>query len=163
MTIKLRPSEFLVIWLEEAILSGLRSVPLVGAFAAAAGSVAEFVTVSYLILVFGDLAPKGVALSALERAALLITSPLRLLIVVVRPFFSVLEHSNRGFGGCRETVPARSSTHTIFAREDVIYGRFRAQCAPRFGSDALTGYSKKDARTFDAVISTNLRGIFLVF
>jgi hypothetical protein len=38
-----------------------------------------------------------------------------------------------------------------------------AHCAPRFGSEALTGFSKKDASTFDPAISTNLRGIFLVF
>jgi putative hemolysin len=85
---------FVVTWLEEAIRSGLRGVPLIGAFAAAAGGVAAFVTVSYLILVFGDLAPKSVALSAPERAAMLIASPLRLLIVVARPFFIVLERSN---------------------------------------------------------------------
>jgi hypothetical protein len=39
----------------------------------------------------------------------------------------------------------------------------RAQCAPGFGSDALTGFSRKDAPIFDPVISTNLRGIFLFF
>ena len=33
-------------------------------------------------------------------------------------------------------------------------------CAPRFGSDALTVLSKEDANTFDKVIATNLRGIF---
>ncbi len=85
---------FVVTWLEEAIRSGLHGVPLVGAFAAAAGSAAAFVTVSYLILVFGDLAPKSVALSAPERSAMLIATPLRLLIVVARPFFTVLECSN---------------------------------------------------------------------
>jgi hypothetical protein len=36
-------------------------------------------------------------------------------------------------------------------------------CAPRFGSDALTVLSKEDANTFDKVIATNLRGIFLAF
>src|SRR6266404_784598 len=30
-------------------------------------------------------------------------------------------------------------------------------CAPRFGSDALTVLSKEDANTFDKVIATNLR------
>jgi putative hemolysin len=50
--------------------------------------------VSYVILVFADLAPKSIALSAPEQSAMLIASPLRLLIVVARPFLATLEGSN---------------------------------------------------------------------
>lgn len=85
---------FVVTWLEDWIGSGLRGLPLVGAYAAAFAGFAAFIVVSYIILVFGDLAPKSLALSAPERAAMLIAAPLRLLILVARPFFAVLEVSN---------------------------------------------------------------------
>jgi hypothetical protein len=45
----------------------------------------------------------------------------------------------------------------------LCFGFSLRNCAPRFGSDALTVLSKEDANTFDKVIATNLRGIFLVF
>ena len=60
---------FVVTWLEDWIGSGLRGLPLVGAYAAAVGGFAAFIGVSYIILVFGNLAPKSLALSAPERAA----------------------------------------------------------------------------------------------
>jgi hypothetical protein len=41
--------------------------------------------------------------------------------------------------------------------------RFCANCAPRFAWDAVAVLFKEDANTFDKVIATNLRGIFLVF
>lgn len=72
-----------VTWLEDTIRHALRAVPLPGEIAATAASVAAFVTASYFILVFGDLAPKSVALSAPERAAMVILLPLRLLGEIV--------------------------------------------------------------------------------
>ena len=83
-----------VTWLEDTFRHALRAVPRPGEIAATAASVAAFVTASYFILVFGDLAPKSVALSAPERAATVIVLPLRLLIVVARPFFTLLERSS---------------------------------------------------------------------
>jgi putative hemolysin len=83
-----------VTWIEDLIRSGLRGLPLVGAYASAFAGVAAFVIVSYIILVFADLAPKSIALIAPERAAMLVARPLRLFILVARPFLAVLEVSN---------------------------------------------------------------------
>jgi putative hemolysin len=85
---------FVVTWIEDLIRSGLHGLPLVGAYASAFAAFATFVIVSYIILVFADLAPKSIALSSPERAAMLIASPLRLLILLARPFLAVLEVSN---------------------------------------------------------------------
>jgi putative hemolysin len=85
---------FVVTGLQDLIGSGLQGLPIVGGYASAFAGFAAFVVISYIILVFGDLVPKSIALSAPERAAMLIVSPLRLLIVVARPFFAVLETSN---------------------------------------------------------------------
>jgi hypothetical protein len=85
---------FIVSWIEALIRTGLGALPVIGGYASAVAGLGAFAIVSYLILVFADLAPKSIALSAPERSAMLISSPLRLLIVVARPFLAVLEGSN---------------------------------------------------------------------
>jgi magnesium and cobalt exporter, CNNM family len=85
---------FIVSWIEELIRTGLDLVPGVGGYASAIAGGSAFLVVSYLMLVFADLAPKSIALSAPERTAMLIASPLRLLIFIARPFLGALEGSN---------------------------------------------------------------------
>jgi len=85
---------FVVTWIEALIRTGLGGVPAVGHYAVGVAGLGAFVVVSYIVLVFADLAPKSIALSAPERAAMLIASPLRLLILVARPFLAALEGSN---------------------------------------------------------------------
>lgn len=85
---------FVVSWIEGLIRAGLGAVPVVGGYASAVAGLGAFVIVSYLMLVFADLAPTSIALSAPERAAMLIAGPLRLLIAAARPFVAVLEGSN---------------------------------------------------------------------
>jgi len=86
---------FVVSWVEELIRSGLSKLPVIGGYGSAVAALGAFVLVSYVMLVFADLAPKSIALGAPERSAMLIAAPLRLLIFVSRPFLAVLEGSNR--------------------------------------------------------------------
>jgi putative hemolysin len=65
---------FIVSWIEELIRTGLDLVPGVGGYASAIAGAGAFLVVSYLMLVFADLAPKSIALSAPERTATL-TAP----------------------------------------------------------------------------------------
>lgn len=85
---------FIVTWFEHLIRSAITELPVVRPYAPVIANIGAFVVVSYVMLVFADLAPKSVALSAPERSALLIASPLRLFILVARPLFASLEASN---------------------------------------------------------------------
>ena len=85
---------FVVTWLEGALKSFLARSHVLEGYASITATVIAFAAVSYIVLVFGDLAPKSVALSAPERSAMLIGSPLRIFILIARPFFSILERSN---------------------------------------------------------------------
>jgi putative hemolysin len=85
---------FVVTTLDGALRQSLAGLPMLGGSAAMIGTVAAFAIVSFLVLVFGDLAPKSIALAAPERAALLVAAPLRLFIVAAQPFFLLLEWSN---------------------------------------------------------------------
>jgi putative hemolysin len=85
---------FVVSWIEELIRRGLGSLPGISGYGSAIAGVSAFLVVSYLMLVFADLAPKSIALSAPERTTMLIASPLRLLIFIARPFLVALEGSN---------------------------------------------------------------------
>ena len=80
--------------LADALRRFLARLPMLGGSAAAIATVAAFAMVSFLVLVFGDLAPKSIALAAPERSAVLVATPLRLFIVVAQPFFLLLERSN---------------------------------------------------------------------
>ena len=81
---------YVVTWLEQASGSGLAGLP----YAPVLAGFGAFVLVSYADLVLGDLVPKGIALAAPERTALLVGSPLRLLILVARPVLILLERSS---------------------------------------------------------------------
>jgi putative hemolysin len=85
---------FVVTWLRDFADEAVRRVPLIGGYAPVIAAVAAFIVVSYVTLVFGDLAPKSIALAAPERTATLIARPLNLLILVTRPFVAILEGSN---------------------------------------------------------------------
>jgi len=85
---------FVVSWIEGLIRAGLAGLPAIGRYEGGIALLGAFAVVSYIVLVFADLAPKSIALGAPERAAMLIASPLRLLILLARPFLAALEGSN---------------------------------------------------------------------
>jgi putative hemolysin len=85
---------FVVTWIEDLLRAGLRGLPFIGSYASAFAGCVAFIVLSYVILVFADLAPKSIALGAPERAAMAVISPLRLLIQMTRPFCALLEVSN---------------------------------------------------------------------
>jgi putative hemolysin len=85
---------FVVTWLTDFGDAALRRVPFIGGYAPAIAGIAAFILVSYVTLVFADLAPKSVALGAPESTATLIARPLNLVIFVARPFLAILEGSN---------------------------------------------------------------------
>lgn len=85
---------FVVTALEQVLGRMTEQLPVATGAAHAIATVAAFALISFLVLVFGDLAPKSIALAAPERSAMAVATPLRLFIVVARPFFVALEWSN---------------------------------------------------------------------
>jgi putative hemolysin len=85
---------FVVTWLTDFAEGALQRAPVIGGYAPAVAGIAAFILVSYVTLVFADLAPKSIALGAPERTATLIARPLNLLIFVARPFLAILEGSS---------------------------------------------------------------------
>ena len=69
-----------------------------------------------------------------------------------------------GFGGCRETIPRAIFHSYYYLRQKPS---FLADSAPSVNQDLARTHSlvfcRKDASTLDSVISTYLRGIFLLF
>jgi putative hemolysin len=85
---------YVVTWLETLIDAELAYMPALAAYAPAVAGISAFAIISYIVLVFADLVPKSIALSAPERAALLIAAPLRVFIMLAQPIFKLLETSN---------------------------------------------------------------------
>ena len=85
---------FVVTALDHLAGEALRSIPVIGNYASILAGIGAFVVVSYVSLVFADLAPKSVALSSPEKSALLVAYPLKVLIFLARPFLAILEGSN---------------------------------------------------------------------
>lgn len=77
-----------------SVTSILQSMPFVAPYASGVGAVIAIVLATYLTLVFGELAPKRIALSAPETWASLIATPLRWTMNLVRPFILLLGLSN---------------------------------------------------------------------
>jgi putative hemolysin len=77
-----------------SITSALSNVPSVAPYASPAGAVIAVIAATYLTLVFGELAPKRVALSAPERCAAVIARPLSWAMSLARPFILLLGRSN---------------------------------------------------------------------
>ena len=85
---------YVVTWLERAFRGAIAQMSGAAPYATALSSIGAFAVVSYVALVFADLAPKSIALAAPERVAMLVSKPLRLFILIARPIFALLEASN---------------------------------------------------------------------
>ncbi len=92
-------------WIGEWALAGLLD-PLLGSLGAHAASVTViFVMITALLVVAGELAPKGVALQYPERVALAVATPLRVFRALFRPAIWAL---NRGGWIVARTVGVRA-------------------------------------------------------
>lgn len=77
-----------------SITSALSTIPSAAPYASPAGAVIAVIAATYLTLVFGELAPKRVALSAPEQCAAMIARPLSWAMSLARPFILLLGRSN---------------------------------------------------------------------
>lgn len=77
-----------------SITSALSTIPHVAPYASPAGAVIAVIAATYLTLVSGELAPKRVALSAPERCAVMIATPLSWTMNIARPFILLPGRSN---------------------------------------------------------------------
>jgi putative hemolysin len=77
-----------------SITSVLSSFPGVAPYASSADTIIAVVVATYLTLVFGELAPKRVALAAPERWPAMIARPLRWTMTLAHPFILLLGRSN---------------------------------------------------------------------
>jgi len=85
---------FVVTALEAVLRRSLEAAPLLQGVAGVVAALSAFAIISLFVLVFGDLAPKSIALNAPERAAVWVAPHLRLVIIVAQPFFLLLERAN---------------------------------------------------------------------
>lgn len=85
---------FVVTAIDHHVSEWLKSVPIIGDYAAIVAGIGAFAIVSYISLVLTDLAPKSIALSSPERFAIMVAHPLNLVILLTRPFLAILEGSN---------------------------------------------------------------------
>ena len=85
---------YVVTWLEDLLRNALGYWSAISRFATALSGIGAFVIISFVALVFADLAPKSIALSAPERAAMLVAAPVRMFILIARPIFALLEAAN---------------------------------------------------------------------
>lgn len=77
-------------WVGEPALSGLME-PVLGHLAGHAfGVIVTFILITALLVVAGELTPKGIALQYPEQTTLIVTAPLRLFRVVFRPVIWLL-------------------------------------------------------------------------
>ena len=94
----------------------LRLVPALAPHAEGIGLAVMVVSISYLSLIFGELAPKRLALSNPERIAAVVARPLRLLSILVVPLIRFLGWSTelvlRAFG-------AREMRSTAVSEEEI--------------------------------------------
>lgn len=74
--------------------AALSSIPQLAPYAEPVGTLLAIVIATYLTLVFGELAPKRIALSAPETCAAFVALPLRWTMNVARPFIMLLGASN---------------------------------------------------------------------
>lgn len=92
----------------------LLPLPLAIAVRVAIGSILAITFVTYFHVVFGELAPRSVALSHPERVARVLAPPLFLFEWIMRPFTSILNHSSelvlRAFG--QKPMPVEEALHS---------------------------------------------------
>lgn len=102
--------------LASAFSDRLAAIPFAAAFAAriALGSIIAIAIVTYFHVVFGELAPRSVALTHPERVARLLAPPLFVFEWAMRPFAAVLNRSAelvlRAFG--QKAQPMEESLHS---------------------------------------------------
>jgi CBS domain containing-hemolysin-like protein len=113
-------------WIGEETLSHLFAAPLslilppgVAFVSAHAVAVAiSFVVITVLHIVFGELAPKSIALARAERVALLVSAPLDLFCRAFKPFIWILDRAGAGavkmFG-----VEIKGGHHSAYTEEEI--------------------------------------------
>ena len=84
-------------WVGEPALHSLME-PLFGWSGRAASAAVTFVFITAVLIMAGELTPKGIALQYTERAALIVSGPLRVFRAVFRPAVWLLNEGARLFG-----------------------------------------------------------------
>ncbi len=89
-------------WVGEATVAaamqrGLAGLPHAAVYAHGVAVVVAFAGITFLVVILGELVPKGIALQRAERVALAVAGPMDFFITISRPFLSVLSASGRFF------------------------------------------------------------------
>jgi putative hemolysin len=79
--------------ISQVIAAEVRSMPSLAPYADAIGLGVVVLTITYLTLIFGELAPKRLALNSPERIASIVAGPMRLLSRIVSPIAKLLSGS----------------------------------------------------------------------
>ena len=133
-----------------SITSALSAIPTMAPYAPAAGTVIAVVIATYLTLVFGELAPKRVALAAPERWAAAIARPLQWTITLGRPFILLLGHSNDLLLKTLRVQEQAEDSTTGEEIRSVILGALRSgaiQAAERSMLESILQLRVRSART----------------
>ena len=78
-----------------------------------------FSAITLMHVVFGELAPKSLALQFPETVAMLVTTPTRVFLIIFRPIISVMNGLGRGFLRLVGVKPA-ASEHSLVYREEEL-------------------------------------------
>jgi len=105
-------------WVGEPALAGVIE-PLIGELAGhAVGVVVSFIVITSLLVVAGELTPKGIALQYPEQTSIVVTGPLRLFRVVFRPAIWLLNEG--GWLAARVIGVSRDvESHTHIGAEEL--------------------------------------------
>ena len=78
-----------------------------------------FSTITLLHVVFGELAPKSLALQFPESVAMLVTTPTRVFLTIFRPIISVMNGLGRGFLRLVGVKPAAGEHSLVYTEEEL--------------------------------------------
>lgn len=132
------------------ITSALSAIPGAAPYASSAGTVIAALIATYLTLVFGELAPKHVALAAPERWAAMIGRPLQWTITLGRPFILLLARSNDLLLKALHVQEQADDSTTGEEIRSVILGSLRSgtiQAAERNMLESILQLRVRSART----------------
>jgi CBS domain containing-hemolysin-like protein len=106
-------------WIGEPALARLLDPLFVTILPESAAFIIAFSVITLLHVVFGELAPKSLALQFPETVAMLATTPTRVFLTIFRPIISVMNGLGRGFLRLVGVKPA-ASEHSLVYREEEL-------------------------------------------